>query len=103
MHAVCYSQLGYNIRILNLQIVIDRLEAFLVKNIECFSQLRYFMYFLEQEIPRNTDIFLSKINQSMPVCYSQLVYNISQLNLHFVEKKILHKSIWCFTDFRYSI
>ena len=43
------------------------------------------MYFLEQEIPRNTDIFLSKINQSMPVCYSQLVYNISQLNLHFVE------------------
>jgi len=44
-------------RILNLQIVIDRLEAFFGKNIECFSQLRYVMYFLEEEIPRNTDIF----------------------------------------------
>ena len=52
------------------------------------------MYFLEEEIPSNTDIFLPKLNQSMPVCYSQLVYNISQLNLQMVKA-----FLWMFYSF----
>jgi hypothetical protein len=58
------SQLGYNIRILNLQIVIDRLEAFLVKNIECFYPM-----------------FCQKFQQSVSVTYTCNINIESQTRL----------------------
>ena len=96
MNDVCYSQLGYNIRILDLQIVIDRFEAFFVKNIECFPQLKIFYVLFGTRNSMKYLYFLSKINQSMPVCYSKLVYNICQLNLQMVKA-----FLWMFTHFTY--